>query len=175
MLPFIEIEIRGEECYFFNVMNDYMIDALKQKADTLIKVIHQYSENNIQRTIFLKNSALEVTCQKPAAVITKKHSAQEKSPMKQIIKPINSISHQRLTERVSEIEIAGQKIQSLHECEALAKEIEFAIQFGSLADKTPIHGMNIALKLLKENRWRTPAGYIPGISAGVSHLRGEGG
>ena len=42
----------------------------------------------------------------------------------------------------------------------LCAEIEFAITRGVFRERSPEHGINICLRLIRENRWRTPWGFV---------------
>ena len=53
----------------------------------------------------------------------------------------------------------------------LAKEIAFSISAGVYRQGSPRHGINIALKLIRTNKWRTPIG----MSVSAMKLTGEGG
>lgn len=66
----------------------------------------------------------------------------------------------RLKNRLEAMLIQGHALSS-QEATQIATEIGFTVIKGSLTNHSVSKAINICLKLVKENRWRTPNGFYP--------------
>jgi len=53
-----------------------------------------------------------------------------------------------------------QHIATTQDKRELLEEVVFSATFGVFSAHAPLYAMNIALKLIRENKWRTPKGYV---------------
>lgn len=65
---------------------------------------------------------------------------------------------QRIKRRLQSCSISGQPFDQT-QSKQLLQELIYALESGSLSQFEQFKGINIGLKLIRENRWRTPAGY----------------
>ena len=95
----------------------------------------QQHENNDQETLAVKSKTISVS--------------------KTQSKPIQRHIIFRIKERLESM-----KSMSVTQITSLLSEIVYSITKGSLSSLSHHHAINTALKLVKENRWSTPGGYV---------------
>lgn len=72
--------------------------------------------------------------------------------------PLYSHTRHRIYKRLLGLSINGARLQ-VCEAKRLCAEVIYAVEQGCFAQHPTLLGINIALKLIRENRWRTPSGY----------------
>ena len=74
------------------------------------------------------------------------------------VKPISQHTLSRLKNRLSRIQHDNRPLFSPQQIKTLSDEVLFSVVEGSLSHLPLIHGINIAIKLIRENRWQKPKG-----------------
>jgi len=150
LIPGLHLEIVGDTLWITGV-NSIARTEMEKRRDTILTYLNQQgfhlsalNYNNDQKTTL-----------KPTSTQAGRPTPQSKEQR------LYSHTQHRIYKRLLSLSINGHQLQA-SEAKRLCAEVVFAIEKGSLATQPKLMGINIALKLIRENRWRTPAGYTQG-------------
>lgn len=85
---------------------------------------------------------------------TNNKSIENNKSVNTVIDKFSKDTNTKILERVSNLGFTGIQAQEL------TKQIQYACSIGVFHDKKGWEGINICLKLIRTNKWRTPWGYI---------------
>ncbi len=151
LLPTFSIEQQGTTLWITGV-NQFAKKAILEKKEDILSDLNN-NGHKLNRIKFNKDQGLISELNK-----SKNHTPPGQKQNKNKDRKIYGHTQHRILKRVMSTTISGQPIPE-SDTVRISCEIAYAITLGSLSSHSIPKGINIALKLLRENRWKTPSGY----------------
>ena len=139
------------------------LQRIREQRSEVSRQLEQPELSSQQRLELLNAfSAIEQTLLRAQRTGVSPHRATPEQPRPTQPKPDARAARARPLSSETRARIAN-KVSNLHQRisapKGLCEEIEFAITRGVFRERSPEHGINICLRLVRENRWRTPWGF----------------
>ena len=153
-LPVLEIEVINKQSLWITGVNSLAKqEVLKAKA-ALIQRLHELGYEIEQVRFNRDQCALSTPSQSTAA-------PKAPAPLASVTpKPTQALfphTKHRLLKRISALTINDAPLQP-SQAKQLCHEVVYAMQHGSFKGVSTLKAINVAVKLIRENRWRTPYG-----------------